>query len=146
MNIGLNTAAGDALKGLIERIERLREDKAAIAADEKEVFASAKGQGFDPKIMRKVLKIRAEDAAKRREENEILNLYLHALGEDDQPLFVASGRRLEVNDATRRSLAKSLRGILPEGVASVTIDTGGASVRLQRDEAGELQVFEGVGG
>jgi uncharacterized protein (UPF0335 family) len=66
---------------VIERLERLEEDKAAIMADMKEVFAEAKGEGYDVKILRKVIRIRKQDKAKRQEEDAILDLYLSALGE-----------------------------------------------------------------
>lgn len=77
----LNSAAQGRLRTLIERLERLEEDKAAIAADQKEVFAEAKGEGYDVKTLRKVIRIRKQDKAKRQEEEAILDLYLSALGE-----------------------------------------------------------------
>ena len=76
----LNTAAQTRLKTIIERIERLEEDKAAVAADIKEVFAEAKGEGFDVKILRKVVRLRKQDKAKRQEEEALLDLYLAAIG------------------------------------------------------------------
>jgi uncharacterized protein (UPF0335 family) len=72
-------AAGQ-LKSLIERIERLEEEKTALAADIREVFAEAKGHGFDTKIMRQVLRIRRLDNADRQEQEAVLDLYLSALG------------------------------------------------------------------
>lgn len=77
----LNSAAQGRLRTIIERIERLEEDKAAVMADMKEVFAEAKGEGYDVKTLRKVLRIRKQDRAKRQEEEAILDLYLSALGE-----------------------------------------------------------------
>ena len=74
-----NFAQGQ-LRSFIERIERLEEEKKAIAADIKEVYAEAKGTGFDTKIMRKVVSLRKKDAAERQEEEAILDLYLSALG------------------------------------------------------------------
>jgi uncharacterized protein (UPF0335 family) len=68
------------LKSLVERIERLEEDKAAIAADLKEVYAEAKGEGFDTKILRKVVRLRKQDQAKRQEEEALLDLYISAIG------------------------------------------------------------------
>lgn len=68
------------LKSFIERIERLEEDKAAIMGDLKEVYAEAKGEGFDTKIMRKVVRLRKQDKAQVQEEEAILDLYLSALG------------------------------------------------------------------
>jgi uncharacterized protein (UPF0335 family) len=76
----LNATAQTRLKTIIERIERLEEDKAAVANDIKEVFAEAKGEGFDVKILRKVVRLRKQDKAKRQEEEAILDLYLSALG------------------------------------------------------------------
>ena len=77
----LNGTAQTQLKTIIERIERLEEDKAAVMADLKEVFAEAKGNGFDVKIINKVIRIRKQDRAKRQEEEAILDLYLSAIGE-----------------------------------------------------------------
>jgi uncharacterized protein (UPF0335 family) len=64
----LNTTAQGRLKSFIERIERLEEDKAAVSNDMKEVFAEAKGEGFDVKILRKVIRLRKQDKVKREEE------------------------------------------------------------------------------
>ena len=76
----LNSTAQTRLKTIIERVERLEEEKAGIANDIKEVFAEAKGEGFDVKILRKVIRLRKQDKAKRQEEEAILDLYLSAIG------------------------------------------------------------------
>jgi uncharacterized protein (UPF0335 family) len=76
----LNTAAQTRLKTIIERVDRLEEEKAGIANDIKEVFAEAKGEGFDVKILRKVVRLRKQDKAKRQEEEALLDLYLSAIG------------------------------------------------------------------
>jgi uncharacterized protein (UPF0335 family) len=76
----LNTTAQGKLKSLIERIERLEEDKAAVANDLKEVYAEAKGEGFDVKIVRKVVRLRKQDTAKRQEEEALIDLYISAIG------------------------------------------------------------------
>lgn len=68
------------LKAFIERIERLEEEKRALSEDIKEVYSEAKGTGYDVKIMRKIVSLRRQDRHKRREEEEILDLYLSALG------------------------------------------------------------------
>ena len=68
------------LKALVERIERLEEEKKSIAGDIKEVYAEAKANGFDTKVLRKVISLRRKDAAERQEEEAILDLYLEALG------------------------------------------------------------------
>ena len=76
----LNSAAQSQLKSIVERIERLEEDKAAVANDLKEVYAEAKGNGFDTKILRKVVRLRKQDKAKRQEEDALVDLYLSAIG------------------------------------------------------------------
>ena len=68
------------LLAFIERIEKLEEEKKALTDDIKDVFAEAKANGFDVKIMRKIVSLRRLDRDKRREEEEILDLYLQALG------------------------------------------------------------------
>ncbi|USN14252.1 hypothetical protein KABACHOK_04240 [Brevundimonas phage vB_BpoS-Kabachok] len=77
----LTASAQGRLRSIIERLERLEEDKQAVMVDMKEVFAEAKGEGYDVKILRKVLRLRKQDKAKRQEEDAILDLYLSALGE-----------------------------------------------------------------
>ena len=77
----LSGTAQGQLKSIIERIERLEEDKAAVTADLKEVYAEAKGNGFDAKTLRKVVRIRKQDRAKRLEEEALFDLYMSAIGE-----------------------------------------------------------------
>lgn len=76
----ISGAAQGRLRTIIERIERLEEDKAAIAGDLKEVYAEAKGEGFDVKILRKVVRLRKQDKMKLQEEEALLDLYLSAIG------------------------------------------------------------------
>jgi uncharacterized protein (UPF0335 family) len=76
----LTATAQGRLKSFIERIERLEEDKAGIAADMKEVYAEAKGEGFAVPIIRKVIKLRKVDKVKRQEEEALLDLYISAIG------------------------------------------------------------------
>ncbi len=78
---GATTVAGDRLRSFIERVERLEEEKAAIMNDSKEVYAEAKGEGYDVKILRQVVRIRKMDRADRQEQEALLDLYLSALGE-----------------------------------------------------------------
>lgn len=71
--------AKDNLRSLVERIERLEQEKQATAGDIREVYAEAKGQGFDVAIMRQVVKIRAMDGTERDEREALLSLYLSAI-------------------------------------------------------------------
>ena len=72
-------AAGQ-LRSFVERIERLEEEKKGLADDIRDVYAEAKGNGFDTKVLRQVIRLRKKDAAERQEEEAILDLYMHALG------------------------------------------------------------------
>jgi uncharacterized protein (UPF0335 family) len=72
--------AGDRLKSFIERIERLEEEKRALAEDIKEVYAEAKGTGFDTKIMRQLIKLRKMDKDDLDEQETLLDVYKRAIG------------------------------------------------------------------
>lgn len=76
----LTAATQGRLRSFVERVQRLDEDKKAVQADIKEVFAEAKGEGFDTKVLRKVIRIADMDKAKRQEEEAMVDLYLSALG------------------------------------------------------------------
>lgn len=78
--------ARDLLRAYIERIERLEEEKKTIADDIKDVYAEAKGTGFDTKILKKVIALRKKDANERMEEDAILDTYLTALGMIEGPV------------------------------------------------------------
>lgn len=71
--------AGERLKSFVERVERLEEEKAALAADIRDVYAEAKGGGFDIKVLRQIIRLRKLDQADRREQEELLDLYMRAL-------------------------------------------------------------------
>jgi uncharacterized protein (UPF0335 family) len=72
--------AKDQLKAFVERVERLEEEKKAIAYDIKDVYAEAKGNGFDVTALRTIIRLRKQDADERREQETILETYMHALG------------------------------------------------------------------
>ncbi|MBZ0163761.1 MAG: DUF2312 domain-containing protein [Notoacmeibacter sp.] len=74
------TVAAGQLRAIVERIERLEEEKKTIADDIKEVYAEAKGTGFDTKALRKIVSLRKKDANERQEEEAMLDLYKAALG------------------------------------------------------------------
>jgi uncharacterized protein (UPF0335 family) len=70
----------DQLKAFIERVERLEEEKKTISDDIKDVYAEAKGSGFDVKALRAIVRMRKQDVDERREQEAILETYMHALG------------------------------------------------------------------
>jgi uncharacterized protein (UPF0335 family) len=95
--------AGERLKSFIERIERLEEEKRALAEDIKEVFAEAKGNGFDVKIMRQIIKIRRTDQDDLDEQEALLDTYMRALGmrPDAEPSEAEAAEEPEVEPRRR---------------------------------------------
>lgn len=87
-SIGHNSAAEspatkfskDQLKAVIERIERLEEEKATISSDIKDIYSEAKGNGYDVKALRTIVRMRKQDANERAEQETLLETYMHALG------------------------------------------------------------------
>ena len=77
---GHNVIAGDQLKSVVERIERLEEEKATIAIDIKEIYSEAKGNGYDAKALRTIVRMRKQDPADRAQQDALLHTYMHALG------------------------------------------------------------------
>src|SRR5580693_2334263 len=84
--------AVDQLKSIIGRVEKLEEEKAGISADIRDVFAEAKGNGFDTKAIRTIIKMRKMDASEREEQETVLDTYLHALG------MIADSERSEAEE------------------------------------------------
>ncbi|MGQ0533344.1 MAG: DUF2312 domain-containing protein [Caulobacteraceae bacterium] len=77
----LTQSAQEKLRLLVARIEKLEEEKKSIADDIKETYAEAKSTGFDSKVLRQVVRIRKQDRQEREEQEQVRDLYLHALGE-----------------------------------------------------------------
>ncbi len=75
-----DSVAQDMLRAFIERIERMEEEKKAISDDIKDIYAEAKGSGFDTKVLRDIVRIRKQDHAERMEHDSLLELYMAALG------------------------------------------------------------------
>jgi len=72
--------AREQLRAIVERIERLEEEKAALAGDIREVYAEAKSHGFDTRALRRIVRLRKQDAAERQEQEALLDVYMNALG------------------------------------------------------------------
>jgi uncharacterized protein (UPF0335 family) len=75
-----DSVAQDQIRAFVERIERMEEEKRAIAEDIREIYAEAKGNGFDIKVLRQIVRIRKQDAGERAEQEALLELYMTALG------------------------------------------------------------------
>lgn len=112
--------AADQLRAFIERIERLEEEKKAISDDIKDVFAEAKGNGYDVKVMRQVIRLRKQDSNERQEMEALLDLYLHALG------MAPDMSAEEASEKSAQHLTKKLKQATGADV-SVTVSAGSAS-------------------
>ena len=82
--------AGDRLRSLVERIERLEEEIKQLNGDKKDIFSEAKSEGFDVKILREVIRLRKQDERERSERESLLDVYLHALSGAKGPLAAAA--------------------------------------------------------
>ena len=91
----LQVSAQQQLRQLVEQLERLEEEKAAVGGDIKDKFLEAKALGFDVKVLRRVLALRKKDKNDRDEEQSILDVYLHALGMTDDSEFEEAARTMQ---------------------------------------------------
>jgi uncharacterized protein (UPF0335 family) len=82
--------AGDRLRSFVERIERLDEEIKGLTEDKKDVFAEAKGEGFDVKILKEVIRLRKQDEDERDERESLLDVYMHALSTAPAPVVEAA--------------------------------------------------------
>lgn len=131
-----NTVSGEKLRSFVERIERVREDQKSLNNDEKVIFAEAKSDGFDPKYMRAILKLRSVPPSARQESEAMIEMYSAAMGmATDTPLF------RHIQGMSRDSMAKdaivnALKMLAPED-GEITIRVGqGSRVRIWRDRDG----------
>jgi len=133
---------GGKLRSCIERIERLNEEKRGIGADITAIYAEAKAAGFVPKVMRGVIKRRAERPNDVAEYEALYDTYLAALGMAiEAPLFTQVGL-MGVDVAARESVIEALKSLVPkEGEIIVKV---GAPVRLWRDADGKVRVEDFV--
>lgn len=141
--------AADELRQFIERLERLEEEKAGVAGDIKEVFAEAKGRGFDTKAIRTILRIRKQDHSERQEQEAILELYMQALGMlADTPLgraavsrefaesrITISGPGMEPVETTGAGLARASASLGVEAHAQRNRRGGSAARQIDLEDA-----------
>jgi uncharacterized protein (UPF0335 family) len=137
MIIGHNTASGEALTRLVERVEGIRADKKQLSEEEAAVMAEAKAAGFVPAGIRYVVKARAMKPQDREEAEAVRDQYMFALGMiSELPLFKAASM-LDVDTASRESVIEALKQFVPDN-GSIVIEAGGRPVRLTRDGNGEV--------
>ncbi len=82
--------AGERIRSFIERVEQIEEELKALTEGKKEVFLEAKGEGFDVKVLKEILKIRKQDKDQRDEQESLLDLYMQAMEESEEPLKKAA--------------------------------------------------------
>jgi uncharacterized protein (UPF0335 family) len=137
----MNSESAERLRDFVERYEKLAEEKAAIADDQKQVMAEAKAEGFDPKGVRKCIAVRKKKAGDYHDEQAITDLYLSAIGIiTDPPLFRAVNQ-IGVDILARESVVEALKNFVPDH-GSITVEKDGVRVRLTRDEDGEVAAYE----
>lgn len=142
-SVGRNTVSGRQLMEFIERVERIREQKKQLAEDEKLVFAELKASGFNAPTVRNVLKRRAAKPADLEEAEQMLDMYLHAVGmAREAPLFRAVGM-MSVDLSARDQVIEAFKQLVPtEG--EIIVKIGKQPVRLYRDENGVAQAEDVV--
>jgi len=131
--VGRNTVSGRQLLDFIERIERIREEKKQLAEDEKLVFAELKASGFNAPTVRNVLRRRSAKPVDVEEAEQMLDMYLHAIGmATEAPLFRAVGM-MSVDLSARDQVIEAFKQLVPlEG--EIIVKIGKQPVRLYRDE------------
>lgn len=136
-----NLVHGEKLRAFVERLERLRDEKDGIKDLEKQVLAEAKAEGYTPRYIRAVLKLRAKSPSEREEDEAMMDVYLSALGmARETPLF-RSVQSMGVDAAAREKVIEALKLLAPQD-GEITVKVGGGPrMRLWRDDAG-VQVEE----
>jgi uncharacterized protein (UPF0335 family) len=141
--VGRNTMAGEALRGFVERLENIEAQKKQLTDDAAAIKAEAKAQGFITKAITFILKKRKMRPSDRQEAEAIEDTYLHAMGMlPDTPLF-RHVNLMAVDIMAREQVIESMKQFVPSS-GSITIEAGGAPVRLTRDIHGNVSVTEVV--
>lgn len=144
MSIGHNAATGAQIRSFVERLERLNEEKANIALDIREVLAEAKALGFDTKVLKECIKIRRTAPDDRAHFEEVLGIYLEAIGmsRGPGPLFRFSNLGA-IDTAAREQVIDRMKDFVPDfGLGDIVVNMGGRPVRLVRDGTGKVKMLD----
>lgn len=140
-SIGKNTIGGELLRGFVERVEHEKEQIKIHNDNIGVIMAEVKAANIVPAGVRYIVKKRKMKPSERAEAEALEGMYLHSMGmAADNPLFRAVGL-MSVDITTRESVIEAMKKFVPAN-GSITIDAGGAPVRLTRDAAGEVSVAE----
>jgi len=141
MSIGQNTIGGELLRGFVERVENLDAQIKQLQQDKGVVMAEAKAANLIPADIRYIVKKRKMKPSDRAEAEALEDMYLHAMGmAADNPLFRAVGL-MKVDITARESVIEAMKSFVPAN-GSITVEAGGAPVRLTRDKDGNISVTE----
>lgn len=141
--MGKNTIAGELLRGFVERVENINEQIKSLNQDKAVVMAEAKAANLVPAGVSYIVKKRKMKPSERAEAEALADMYMHAMGmAADNPLFRAVGL-MKVDITSREAVIEAMKKFVPAN-GSITVDAGGAPVRLTRDKEGNISVTEVV--
>jgi uncharacterized protein (UPF0335 family) len=139
--IGKNTIAGELLRGFVDRIEHINAEIKELQNDKGVVLAEAKAANLVPAGINYIVKKRKMKPSERAEAEALEDMYLHSMGmAADNPLFRAVGL-MKVDITARESVIEAMKKFVPAN-GSITVEAGGAPVRLTRDADGNISVTE----
>lgn len=139
--IGKNTIAGEMLRGFVERVENINAQIKQLGQDKGVVLAEAKAANLVPAAINFIVKKRKMKPSQRSEAEALEDMYMHAMGmAADTPLFRAVGL-MKVDITSRESVIEAMKKFVPAN-GSITVEAGGAPVRLTRDAEGNISVTE----
>lgn len=139
--MGKNTIGGELLRGFVERVENINGQIKQLNQDKGVVLAEAKAANLIPAGINYIVKKRKMKPSERAEAEALEDMYLHAMGmAADNPLFRAVGL-MKVDITSRESVIEAMKKFVPTN-GSITVDAGGAPVRLTRDAEGNISVTE----
>ncbi|MGB3537884.1 MAG: DUF2312 domain-containing protein [Mesorhizobium sp.] len=133
MAVGENSA--QRLRGFVERVEHIREQKKQLGDDEKAVMAEAKAEGYVPAAIRYVVKVRAEKPHDRQEREAMQDLYLHAMGMAAEPPLFRFAGLAAVDNTARDQVIEGMKAFVPpHGEGHIDVKFGAATIRLERQK------------
>lgn len=138
-----NSVQADELRTLVERIERVREQKKAAADDESAIYAEAKSRGYTPKYLRAIVRLRRLPPSERQEDGAMLDIYLGAIGMAQEPPLFRAVARMGVDTGARDAVIDALKLLVPSD-GEIIVKCGGAPMRLWRDRDGTARAEEHV--
>jgi uncharacterized protein (UPF0335 family) len=141
MSLGRNTVSGEALENFVVRVEGVRAEKKQLSAEEASILAEAKAAGFVPGILRAAVRVRAMKPHVWQEAEELLDMYLHALGHTAEPALHRLVGMMDRDLLARQEVIEAMKGFVPQN-GSITVEAGGRPVKLTRGADGEVTARE----